>query len=118
MFVVKHVYVKQYAPLARKYRRILATGAPPPFVYRLCCLWLDSMTTTPSFSLGILDDMLGFRLRRANAAALRQLDAALAEQGLTTAMFGTLEVLASNEAVPQGVVAEALGLNRSTMVPI
>ena len=76
------------------------------------------MMTTPLFSLGMLDDMVGFRLRRANAAALRQLDAALADQGVTTAMFGTLEVLANNDVIAQGVVAEALGLNRSTMVPI
>ncbi|MFA7393231.1 MAG: hypothetical protein WCZ88_12915 [Pigmentiphaga sp.] len=57
------------------------------------------MTTTPSLSLGMLDDLVGFRLRHANAAALRQLDAALAELGMTTAMFGTLEVLANNEVV-------------------
>lgn len=74
--------------------------------------------TSPPFSLGMLDEMIGFRLRRAHAAALHQLDAKLADRGVTTAMLGTMEVLANNSGVAQGVVAEALGLNRSTMVPI
>lgn len=102
------------------YRRILAARdrlSRDPSI-DLAARLLRFMTTPPPFSLGMLDDLVGFRLRLANATALRQLDASLADQGMTTAMFGTLEVLAQNERVAQGLVAEALGLNRSTMVPI
>ncbi len=69
-------------------------------------------------SLGILENLVSFQLRRAHNVAFRKLDQELGARGATTAMLGTLEVVARNEGISQGVVAEVLALNRSTMVPI
>lgn len=65
-----------------------------------------------------LPSLIGFKLRRAHSAALREIDASLAEHQLTTAMHGALEVLDANEFVAQGALGQVLGLSRSAMVPI
>jgi len=65
-----------------------------------------------------LPKLIGFKLRRAHSAALRDIDASLAELQLTTAMHGALEVLDANEFVAQGALGQVLGLSRSAMVPI
>ncbi|MCJ0765419.1 MarR family winged helix-turn-helix transcriptional regulator [Variovorax terrae] len=80
------------------------------------------ITAKPSknsaLSLGELPTMVGFHLRRAHSAALRELDQKLGRMQLTTAMHGALEILSCNAAVSQSVLAQALGLTRSSMVPI
>ncbi|WP_051303106.1 MarR family winged helix-turn-helix transcriptional regulator [Comamonas composti] len=71
-----------------------------------------------SICLGELPSMVGYHLRRAHAAALRDLDQKLARMQLTTAMHGALEILSHNPTVAQGVLAQGLGLTRSSMVPL
>jgi len=72
----------------------------------------------PSPALGALGGYVGYHLRLASNAALKQLDHALGKLQLTTAMYGVLELLSGNAQLPQGYLARCVGLTSPSMVPL
>src|SRR5688572_29415923 len=65
---------------------------------------------------GILPSLLGYRLRRAQQAVFRDFASSVAE--LSPGRVGILLLLEANPGVTQGRLAQAVSLDRSTMVGV
>ncbi len=66
-----------------------------------------------------LDGLLGYRLRRAQVAAFRHFDDVVAaEDPITPGRLGTLLIVEENPGLSQSRLAEALGVDRSTLVGV
>lgn len=69
-------------------------------------------------TFGQLDNLLGYRLRRAQGAMHRDYMAAVAGLELTQKQTAILWLIHANPGVSQGSIAEALGMDRATMMAI
>lgn len=67
---------------------------------------------------GILDHLLGYRLKRAYMRLQPAAQAALAEEGLRVLSFSTLALICANPGIVQASLAAALQMERSNLVPI
>ena len=69
---------------------------------------------------GILPSLLGYALRRAQSAVFADFAGAFAGAGeaLTPGEFGLLVLVDRNQGLSQMALARALGIDRSTLVPI
>lgn len=67
---------------------------------------------------GMLPSLLGFRLRVAHHAVVRDFTRSLSAFELTPPMFGALELMRSNPGLSQTALAQALELDRSSVVPL
>jgi DNA-binding MarR family transcriptional regulator len=69
---------------------------------------------------GLLPSLLGYSLRRAQTAVFADFAATFAGSGeaLTPGEFGLLVLVARNTGLSQSTLAHALGIDRSTLVPI
>ena len=78
------------------------------------------MTSSPSspLNLGSLPDLVGFRLRMAQVMIFRDFDRELSDLNITPAIFGVLEILRQNQGLTQTRLAQAIGLDRSSLVPL
>ena len=65
---------------------------------------------------GVLPALLGYRLRRAQQAVFRDFASAVAE--ISPGRAGMLLLIDANPGVTQGRLAQAVGLDRSTMVGV
>jgi DNA-binding MarR family transcriptional regulator len=63
---------------------------------------------------GVLPRLIGYRLRLAQQAVFRDFASSVGE--LSPGRVGMLMLIEANPGVPQGRLAEAVGLDRSTMV--
>jgi DNA-binding MarR family transcriptional regulator len=70
-------------------------------------------------SRGLLPDLLGYRLRRAQAAVFEHFARTVgAEAETTPGLFGMLQVIAANPGLCQSRLAEAMQVDRSTIVAV
>lgn len=71
-----------------------------------------------SVSIGLLEDILGFRLRMTQLAFSRQ--AALISQriGVSTAVFSLLLIVHENPGIRQGILGETLLIKRSNLTKV
>jgi DNA-binding MarR family transcriptional regulator len=69
-------------------------------------------------SRGILPDLLGYRLRRAQRAVFDHFARAVDGEALTPGLFGMLQVIAANPGLSQSRLAEAMDVDRSTIVAV
>jgi DNA-binding MarR family transcriptional regulator len=67
---------------------------------------------------GILTELVGYRLRRAQAAVFDHFLSNVGEDGVTPGRFGVLVLIEANPGLSQSALAEALGIERSTMVTV
>lgn len=69
---------------------------------------------------GILPGLVGYALRRAQVAVFQDFARAFAELGapLSPGEFGILALVAANRGMSQTALARAVGVDRSTLVPI
>jgi DNA-binding MarR family transcriptional regulator len=68
-------------------------------------------------SRGLLPDLLGYHLRRAQGEAFRHFGEVVGEkEGITPGLFGMLQVIAANSGLAQSRLAEAMNVDRSTIV--
>lgn len=74
------------------------------------------ITVKPPLQRGLLPQLIGYRLRVAQQAVFR--DFAEHVGGLSPGRTGMLLLIEANPGVPQGRLAEAVKLDRSTMVGI
>jgi DNA-binding MarR family transcriptional regulator len=70
----------------------------------------------PALQAGILPGLIGYRLRLAQQTVFR--DFAAAVPGVSPGRFGLLVLVDSNPGVTQSRLAEAMALDRSTMVGV
>lgn len=64
----------------------------------------------------VLQNVLGYHLRRAQLRFFAAFSAAMGELPLTPMLVGTLMIVAENPGINQSDIAVALGTDRSTMV--
>jgi DNA-binding MarR family transcriptional regulator len=70
-------------------------------------------------SYGLLPELLGFHLRRAQVALFKHFARSVgAEAGITPGLFGMLQVIAANPGLAQSRLAEAMEVERSTIVKV
>lgn len=67
---------------------------------------------------GILPNLLGFNLRRAQVAAFADFNASVGRTGLTPGLVGVLALIEANPGLKQSELAVILGIDRSTLVPV
>jgi DNA-binding MarR family transcriptional regulator len=67
---------------------------------------------------GILDELLGYHLRRAQAAVFNDFMRTMAEDQITPGQFGVLTLIDRNPDLNQSALARILGIERSTMVAV
>ena len=75
---------------------------------------------SPKLDRGVLPTLLGYVLRRTQSAVFADFAAAFTAAGvaLTPGEFGLLVLVARNTGLSQMALARALGIDRSTLVPI
>ena len=66
--------------------------------------------------LGPLTDLVGYRLRKAQLWAFQLFMASLGDSGITPGRFSLLAVIQKNPGLNQAALAEAVDVDRSTMV--
>lgn len=67
----------------------------------------------PTLEYGILDNLLGFALRRAQNTLFMDFYRATADYDISPQRFAALVLIAENKSIRQTQLAEALGLHRS-----
>jgi DNA-binding MarR family transcriptional regulator len=68
---------------------------------------------------GLLPDLLGYHLRRAQTALFKDFGEVVgAEEDITPGLFGMLQVIAANPGLAQSRLAEAMDVDRSTIVTV
>lgn len=74
----------------------------------------------PPLDRGLLPTLLGYALRRTQSAVFADFSATFAKSGeaLTPGEFGLLVLVERNAGMSQMALARALGIDRSTLVPI
>ena len=78
----------------------------------------EEIFEAPELMFQELDGLLGYRLRRAQGAMHRDYMAAVAGLELTQKQTASLWLIEANPAVSQVSVAEALGMDRATMMSV
>lgn len=78
------------------------------------------MPSSKALDRGLLPSLMGYALRRAQSAVFADFAATFARAGeaLTPGEFGLLVLVDRNEGLSQIALARALGIDRSTLVPI
>jgi DNA-binding MarR family transcriptional regulator len=69
-------------------------------------------------NLGILPELVGYHLRRAQVAVFQDFAREMAAFSVTPGQFGVLQVIAANSGLSQSELAKAIGVDRSTVVAV
>ena len=67
---------------------------------------------------GILPDLIGYQLRLAQLAVFRDFERSVGDLGISPGRVGVLVLVNGNPGITQSRLAEAVGLDRSTLVPV
>lgn len=67
---------------------------------------------------GMLDELLGYHLRRAQAAVFADFMRTMEHDRITPGQFGVLTLINCNPGLNQSALARVLGIERSTMVAV
>ena len=78
----------------------------------------DRSSAADAIDYAILPDLIGYNLRRAEAAMMQDFVRALGELGITPGQFGTLVLIDANSGLNQTALGNALGIDRSTVVSV
>lgn len=73
---------------------------------------------TKTAAFGLLPDLLGYNLRRAQVAVFLDFAAAMAGHEITPGQFGVLVLIDANAGLNQRELGEAMGVDRSTVVAV
>ncbi len=71
------------------------------------------MCSIPGLDYGVLDTLLGYALRRAQNALYLDFHAATASFDISPQRFAALVLISRNPGLHQGLLAEAMGIDRS-----
>lgn len=72
----------------------------------------------PDIGYGVLDELVGYALRRAQIALYEDFEAALGPMDITSQRFSAMVVIAANPAITQGTLGRVLGVARSGVVQV
>jgi DNA-binding MarR family transcriptional regulator len=72
----------------------------------------------PPAAFGLLPELLGYHLRRAQSAVFQDFTAAMNGADITPGQFGVLALIDANSGLSQTRLAEILGIDRSTLVAV
>ena len=75
----------------------------------------STATSRSSIELGILEEVLGFHLRRAQSANFRQFSKHLGHRKISPGQLGLLYKIKYNPGINQTTLAQAEGVERSTL---
>ena len=80
----------------------------------------DATALTPpeSITLGILPELIGYRLRIAQVGVFRDFCMNVGESEITPTLFGVLVLIDTNPGMKQTQLAEAIQLDRSSVVSV
>jgi len=79
---------------------------------------IKSKTKRPPVSKGVLPELLGYNLRRAQVRLFQHFSETVGKHGITPGQFGVLAIIHANEGLKQIDLAAALGVDRSTVVAV
>jgi DNA-binding MarR family transcriptional regulator len=71
-----------------------------------------------SLDRGMLTDLLGYHLRRAQVAVFQHFTQSMGTADITPGQFGVLTVISKNPGLSQTQLGNALGIDRSTVVAV
>ena len=71
-----------------------------------------------TIGLGVLDELVGYHMRRASSVVANDFSRATAGTGMRQVLFGILSIIAANPGINQGNVGRALGIQRANMVSL
>lgn len=74
--------------------------------------------TPTTLDLGCLTQLVGYHLRMTQVMVFKDFDRELSGLNITPAIFGVLEILSHNKGLTQTRLANAIGLDRSSLVPL
>jgi DNA-binding MarR family transcriptional regulator len=69
-------------------------------------------------TLGVLDGLVGYHIRRASSVFGNDFARAVANEGMRQVPFAILSVIAAKPGIRQGAAGEALGIKRANMVAL
>lgn len=72
----------------------------------------------PAAAFGLLTDLLGYHLRRAQSAVFQDFAASMNGADVTPGQFGVLALIEANVGLSQTRLAQILGIDRSTLVAV
>ena len=72
----------------------------------------------PKLALGLLPDLVGYSLRKAQIAVFQNFQSAVAPHDITPGQFGVLILIRENVGLSQSELGSAVGIDRSTMVAV
>ena len=76
-------------------------------------------TAGARLSRGLLPKLLGYHLRRAQTAVFKDFGEVVgSEEDITPGLFGMMQVIAANPGLSQSRLAEAMDVDRSTIVTV
>jgi DNA-binding MarR family transcriptional regulator len=73
------------------------------------------MSVPTKLDLGVLPELLGYQLRRAQVAVFLHFKGALGDQNITPGQVGLLVLVSRNPGISQTALASAVGVERSTL---
>ncbi len=74
--------------------------------------------TNGSVDPGMLPELVGFHLRRAQSAMFQHFASNVADGEISPGHFGVLVLIETNPAMSQSALAKALNVDRSSIVPV
>lgn len=74
--------------------------------------------SAPPSALGLLPDLLGYHLRRAQLAVFQDFAATIDGADITPGQFGVLALIDANPGLSQTRLGQILGIDRSTVVGV
>lgn len=78
----------------------------------------DVALTDSVLDLGILPELIGYHLRRAQVHLFADFARTMAEAQMTPGQFGVVSLIGANPGLTQSALARAVGIERSTMVAV
>lgn len=67
---------------------------------------------------GVLEELIGYHLRRGQVAVFQDFAAAMGRIGLTPGQFGVLALIQANPGLSQSALGLAMGIDRSSVVAV
>lgn len=77
-----------------------------------------SVVNRPQAERGVLEELAGYHLRRAQIAVFQDFGAAMGGLGVTPGQFGVLALIQANPGMSQSALGLAMGVDRSTVVSV
>lgn len=79
---------------------------------------LNRQESDETIEFGMLPDLIGYQLRVAQIAIFRDFDRVLGRYDITPTLFGALVLIEANSGLKQTELAQAIQLDRSTVVSV